>query len=702
MRQRNQKTQPNKTAPGAGALAKAAATAAATAALSLMVWGLALAAPTANPASAQANHHFVPEVVITVGPSDTDRDGRHDFAGTTFDVSFEVAPNFIFTDCTKRSDSGAATTSKYIIADDGSVGRVPGSPHARLKSQPSTGIGPCEYSPIFPATRAFGNLYFTGSTQRVSANRPTVNAQYNVVELFTPTASITVPDVDTNGDGNHDRYGYPLAIALTATDGRVSGCTREVLMTFRILEDGSLESTSRTIRLVDRPPDNLGFTCQYNVEYSWGRHTGWIERPGSTTVISGSRPNITVVFSGPAASTFEPEVTISVPQVDRNNNGGNDYQGRVFRVAFSSLAGSAAGCTPMANAVYTIMNNGRSTARVRVSLVGRPEGASSDCIYEVDWPETVAATDLQLADGATEQVSISSPRVSASYVGDVAPEPEIEVADEPETGPEVEPAGEPEAGPEAGDETPEVETEPEAGPEADDDGPEPEVGVADGGSGTGAGANPGVNSNSDTDTGSVGSTTASNPNSPVAVPDVAVADIAAGFSLMVFNGTTGTAPSAIASILDNAITMIWVFDEEAQAWTGWTSANGLVNLDSGLANGDEMMVYAPQAATVFYSPANLLTHPANVNSWTVPPRATSLHVYGGEVSVELEVMFAPHTGATFLLYLWDVATQSWKYHLTDRGPAESISIPWFDSLNPGDGVFIYSTATTPVTIDWPE
>lgn len=688
MRQRNQKTQLNKTAPGAGALAKAAATAAATAALSLMVWGLALAAPTADPASAQANHHFVPEVVITVGPSDTDRDGRHDFAGTTFDVSFEVAPNFIFTDCTKRSDSGAATTSKYIIADDGSVSRVPGSPHARLKSQPSTGIGPCEYSPIFPATRAFGNLYFTGSTQRVSANRPTVNAQYNVVKLFTPTASITVPDVDTNGDGNHDRYGYPLAIALTATDGGVSGCTREVLMTFRILEDGSLESTSRTLRLVDRPPASSSTACQYRVEYSWGRHTGWIERPGSTTVISGSRPNITVVFSGPAASTFEPEVTISVPQVDRNNNGGNDYQGRIFRVAFSSLAGSAAGCTPMANAVYTIMNNGRSTARVRVSLVGRSEGASSDCIYEVDWPETVAATDLQLADGATEQVSISSPRVSASYVSagyveDVAPEVEVGTADE------------------EGDAEPEVEAGDEA-PEAGDEAPEAEVEVGvdiAGGDGTGAGASAGANAG-----GGANANPSVNPsaNSPVAVPDIAVADIPAGFSLMVFNGTTGTAPSALASILDNAITMVWVFDEEAQAWTGWTAANGLVNLDNGLANGDEMMVYAPQAATVFYSPANLLTHPANVDSWTVPPRVTSLHVYGGEVSVELNVMFAEHTSATFLLYLWDVASQSWKYHLTDRGPAESISIPWFDSLNPGDGVFIYSTATTPVTIDWPE
>ncbi len=655
---------------------------------------------------------FIADVSISVPQTDANGDGNNDFSGTRFEVTFRR----VFGSNVGCTDSASGT---YVVRDNGVV-TVAGA-ELVLVNRPVGGIvRKCEYAVVWPTIAGFTRK--PGSTTTVSswlsyvnsvvAADKTASASYEATDpvvdtaatSFSPTVDISVPQLDADGDGVNDFAGTGFVVTFRRVFGSDVGCTSSASRTYVVQNDGTVSGAD--LSLVDRPA-GVSSGCSYAI--TWPSVAGLVRQTGATSRVSASTKSASASYSAIAATSFTPDVVISVPRLDADRDGVNDFSGRRFVVTFRRVFGSDAGCTSLSSRTYVVRSDG-TVSGAGPSLVDRPAGSTTGCIYVVGWP---AVTDLVRQSGATATVSASARSAAATYqTGStyVAPVP---AAEEPEVEePEV---GEPET------EEPEPESQEPAPAEPTPGVEEPVVeqaqspvavgsagGGAVGGGGnagtanagvgaSGGGVNAGIGSGSGTVADSGVGVSGSVPGAPV--PEVGVIQLSRGWVMLPFNGPSGMTPADFASALEGAINSVWVWDLSAQQWQGWTASRGSFGL-TGLVPGDVVMVYAPAGGTVVYSPADLLGHRVGVNSWTLAPTGISLVVYGGGTATSASDVFASYANSAVVVYLWDSQNQRWEYHLPGRQPLSSVQVPWFSDINPGDAMFVYNISPTAVTIPW--
>ncbi len=354
---------------------------------------------------------FTPRVNITVPALDADTNSVNDLSGTTIRASFEALNDPGPTNC-----SNAAVN--YMVNDAGDV-RLQGSPLLLVDTPPGSSRH-CQYamrltSPISVGVSQFLTVSPSGAQTMDSANH-TVSASYAVQTLFAPTVSLTLPS-------GSDRAGANIVIAFFPVEGSNAGCVSEGA-TYTTNASGSavLADPTNIVRLVDSITGVSG-NCEYDVTMTnpvltTGGPLG-LQAGFTQTVTSGSAA---VTASYAAVSTFAPQVTITVPNLDDNNNGENDLVGTVIDVLFEPEDGSNAGCTSRSTQ-YVVGSGDKALASdASFVLVDEPAGAGTGCAYDVRLPSNVG--EMRLFTGGTRDWTVANgTSASGLYQSTRAPEP---------------------------------------------------------------------------------------------------------------------------------------------------------------------------------------------------------------------------------------------------------------------------------------
>ena len=187
------------------------------------------------------------------------------------------------------------------------------------------------------------------------------------------------------------------------------------------------------------------------------------------------------------------------------------------------------------------------------------------------------------------------------------------------------------------------------------------------------------------------------PNDTISTGD-GRATLKRGWVMLPFNGATGTTPRALAAELDNSVSSLWVWHAPTQSWRGWR-ANGAAAGLTSLVKGSVIMARVSSSRNITYSPATLLDPPAATGQLTLPSRY-SVQVFGGDESRKLSSLLGTRASSVAIIYRWNNQSQTWSYHLPGRQAVADAGVEWFDTINPGDTVFVYNTASRSVSIPW--
>lgn len=680
--------------------------------------------------SAQAVSYFSPQIQIGIPQTDLDEDGVNDFSGITFDILFIENSGYASV-CSWESIN-------YVIRADGKV--EPEDNNFRLLNSPENMDITCLYSArinngkLLRNIRAFllpgkteGIMLAETSNNDVSAASPTKSFDFVPFfepGYFSPDFTISAPYIDTDDDGISDLSGKNIRFVYR---GYTIPCVElqhdDLVETYTVGNRGTVTLSSSAARLLNRAYDT-GLPCRYATLYS----IPFAERKVEALDIELYRTDDATYWTTEAnrsakfsfGSKFLPNISITVPQIDDDNDGINDFSGRTISVDFSRSAGAPSDCSKIPTTLsYTaeVGDDGRLTRTAGIPdlyLVERIASRTLSCSYDVtysEWPDI-----LELGSGATTQVSAASRSVVARYIvpGAGATSDDGAIDDEmTATEPEAE-SSRPEDSGEQGNAQAEnqvseqVESQPSQQPKPQQNTqtgsqPSPQSGAqqdteANSQSAGQQSALPGTQESiqSDSQSGD-GSATTTVPSAPE--PEVGVVQLSQGWVMLPYNGESNMSPADFVTALESAIDSVWVWDLAAQQWKGWTVNDGALGLTS-LVPGDVVMVYVPTDSVVVYSPADMLGHRAGVTSWTLAPSGISLVVYGGGTATSASNVFSSYADSAVVVYLWDSQNQGWEYYLPGRQPLPSVSVPWFTNINPGDAMFVYNISPTVLTIPW--
>lgn len=171
-----------------------------------------------------------------------------------------------------------------------------------------------------------------------------------------------------------------------------------------------------------------------------------------------------------------------------------------------------------------------------------------------------------------------------------------------------------------------------------------------------------------------------------------------GWVMLPFNGATGTSPASFRRSLGNAFSSLWVWDASSQSWLGWSPSSSSSGL-TRLTQGDVVFAYVPSARSVSYSPSSLLEPTSSRGSRSVGS-GYSLLAFAGTSSTSLSSLLNSQAANIRLVFRWNNASQSWSYFIPAGRPIVTTA-EWFDTINPGDTVFVLNRSRSSVTIQWP-
>ena len=345
---------------------------------------------------------FSPVVAITVPSFDDNDDGNNDFSGTSFDVSFAPVAG---------SAAGCTETASgtWVVESDGSVTRRFGE-GVVLVSYPQGAGSRCEYNAVFPDSVRGLALESGGADIVSAASRLVALAYVNTRSFFSPVVAISVPDIDEDTDYS----GAEFRVRFVPVAGSDVGCIEINSEVWKIGDGGVAARSGETALLVDRPV-GVADHCEYNAAFPvsvGGSVLPW----GEPVVVSAASVSVAAVYVN-TQTRFSPVVAISVPDIDEDNDGANDFSGTSFEVSFAPVAGSAAGCTQMAQETWLVGSGGVVTRSGETAVLEEfPQGAGSRCEYNAVVTSSVADGSLVRVSGGPVLVSAASVLVSVGYV----------------------------------------------------------------------------------------------------------------------------------------------------------------------------------------------------------------------------------------------------------------------------------------------
>lgn len=603
---------------------------------------------------------LVPDVTVPQYNSD-DNPASHAFAGEQIRVTLtkDTGPA---TGCTAD-----ATTITWTIGANGSLTT---SDSLTVVDYPQAESTRCVYSlawstsEVGAGTPAKLDLQ-TGASAGVSAGDRDLMAQYHAPESdFEPAVSGSVELVDEDGDQVHDLSGVTVEVGYAPVDGSDNGCSSADSEVYAIGDDGtlSLDASSSAVTLVDRP-SGVDARCVYALTYP----------EAVVGEVAPDAPAGTEPVSVPVARGTLTQLTAADPLV----------------LNYAMPPRPAARVDPV-----PLMSANRGVERLPLRVVMNvPSGAFilGDAFEVLVWVPGACGTDTFLFGGvpASAGVAYAVPAVgSASQVVVVGEGASLINRQASYSLPPYVDAPGSSAADSSGREACAV-----------------RVSVLSAPPGCSLIGAVGVDGHERSyveavwSQGSAGFNLTASFDCSDAVTQAAQGNItlAQGWVTLPFNGATGTSPEAFARELSGAVSSLWVWNTGLQSWLGWTARHGEVGL-SRLTQGETVMAYVHSDVTITYSPDDLLEPRGAGGSLSLEPRY-SLHTFGGNAPARVSSLVRQPSSVA-VVFLWHSETQSWRYNLPGRRPIASLDIVWFDTLNPGDTVFIYNQSSQPTTIGW--
>jgi len=341
---------------------------------------LTIIALGAKDANQDAAFTFAPVISITVPDVDENEDGINDYFGQEFEVKFR-----------RLLGSGNKCTSsdsaRLVVDRRGSVTQA--RPSVRLMQHSVVAGTRCDYFAEFPSLVGVLGLQ-SGANRQINADSPEAVADYKPAIVFEPKVVIIVPEADDDEDGINDYSRKQFNIDFVGSASPDAGCnSRSALLEVDDEGSVSLAESELPIRLIDRP-FGTEERCQYLVLLS-NPAGGLGLYPGFTPGINAGTPVVAAAYE--PVTTFQPIVRLSVPQVDDNGDGINDYSGKPLLMLFDPVLDFPDGCN-IEIAVLEVDDAG--SVSMKSSFASRPVGTPLS--LAVDGEDAVfLATDKSVA-----------------------------------------------------------------------------------------------------------------------------------------------------------------------------------------------------------------------------------------------------------------------------------------------------------------
>lgn len=276
---------------------------------------------------------FDPDVTVSVPWVDEGDDEVHDFSGAGLWIQYST-----------RTRGCASRVFEKLMIEDGGSTAVDGTA-VRLAEYPAgatTGLG-CNYvvEPYLSSRSDLSKPPGLGQSVAVTA---TGEASISFATIFIPSISITVPQTDADNNRVNDFSGIYFKVRFYPVGGFSSGCTRSSYETHGVKSSGKVGVVARGNVLVDRLASSTS-RCSYRLEFPGSGLPStfdsdviplYLQSGASSTISaasnSGSASYLTTYT--PSGSSFRPKPRFSIPDLDENDDGINDYSGTIFLIEY--------------------------------------------------------------------------------------------------------------------------------------------------------------------------------------------------------------------------------------------------------------------------------------------------------------------------------------------------------------------------------
>lgn len=317
---------------------------------------------------------YFPEISLFVPLTDIDNDGVVDYSGTNIRITYGRG---------ERSATGCPDSifENYIVEAGGTVVLPRPYQRAMLPKYPenrTTGSF-CTYLPDLtlnygdgiPAEPDISYILRASSIPQISIESRSATIRLNSVLPINATA--TIPEVDDDGDGISDLSGVKAYFHISRRAGSHRDCRGIRGQYFHVQDDGTYrlgEFNRNIIKYAHGFPDLLhrigGSTaqCLYDIEfrpvtYPWRGYSGnSLFLLDAESILLGPDEAASARYG----SLFTPLVTLSVPQIDADADGSNDFVGKIIRIKYDSTETDIArkeDCKALTRQSYIIGSDGR-------------------------------------------------------------------------------------------------------------------------------------------------------------------------------------------------------------------------------------------------------------------------------------------------------------------------------------------------------
>ncbi len=318
---------------------------------------------------------------------------------------------------------------------------------AALVASPAGETTACEYELSWPSSEAGGTVWVDDASHPsevvLSAERAAATRRYRLAAdtTFAPAVSVTVPQIERQLDrsvtGENLFAGTQITVTFVRAPNADPGCSAgtPVSATYTVGVDGRTTGEHPT-PLIDRPargnsPCVYVFDADREVSSAASEPLRWtLTRTTVTGTFAATSPLAQVAYSV-GDVTFEPDVTIEVPQIaaDATSDAANVFAALTFDVGFAATAASPPGCSDVAAETYAyeVQPDGTVTG-APPSLVDRVVETAGDgtqststaaCAYEVTFAAQSADRAwlaLSATPGLTDnETSADAPDAGATY-----------------------------------------------------------------------------------------------------------------------------------------------------------------------------------------------------------------------------------------------------------------------------------------------
>lgn len=286
-----------------------------------------------------------------------------------------------------RGCSTGISSVVYSIPDGGGSKAVGVTPE--LVDQPRGIDRHCEYTVGFPADEDGSGTTLTKQSSpapviEISGVQKSASVTY---DLRGPTHFRPVVTIGTPTGGGHRTKAF--TVTFMHSGGPANGCDAVRTATYSIPDGGGSQATGTAPKLVDQP-EGVDERCVYHVGFPGDedgdgfslRRTAANLDDSTQADIDGTSADESSAGATYSASTatFTPMVAISVPA-------GAAHGGKAFTVTFSSeQAASTRPCSATTKAVYRVPPGSDTPFGTTPTLIDRPTGTNTSCVYDVQFP----------------------------------------------------------------------------------------------------------------------------------------------------------------------------------------------------------------------------------------------------------------------------------------------------------------------------